>query len=593
MRAPVAKKIPQLGPFVNLPRTASARLAVQDACRFGQQDHAQDSRQYAVEAAARTAADRRTTGAIMNAPAWEHYLACEGLPSLIRQGKILPRVEIRHVFTYNGQMPSTHEVRKPFIAGRHLYVFLFALYPILLLYHQNLSEATFGRMLYPMLFALAFAAVLWLGLRFLFADRERRAVAIFIILLLVFYYKLIHDVIAGGLEPLLRLTAPLFSHILLLASMAAGLFLINRSKRSFIDANRILGTITCVLMVWSLGAIVLHHARDASGRDASLLLQKSEFQQPVTTTGKPDIYCIFLDEFASLESMKNLFHYDNSPFAERLRSSGFFIAERSRSLHILTSHAMASVLNMERTPPHSNATLRVQQNKVACFLSENGYTIYDFPYRNFAVQKLARKHFSYPLTSESIFFDDFYKALFDMSALYPLSENWQKDEDQYLSYSRKQVLYVFEQIPAVVKKPGPKFVLIHLYTPHAPFLFDKNGGSVPPEHSLDYSQRKYYLEQYQYISRRAAEMVEDILKGSTVPPVIILQSDHGYRGSFRKPLHHVVPQEEKHKIFLAMHMPGYDHSRLDAALSPVNVFRIILNHYFGQRLPLLQDPGGL
>ena len=486
-------------------------------------------------------------------------------------------------------MPGTQETRKPFVASRHLYVFLFALYPIILLYQQNLSEAAFGSTLFPMVFSLAFAALLWLGLRFLFADREKRAVAILIVLLSFFYYHLIHSAAAGSLEPLLRSAAPLFSHFLLVTSVAAGLFLIRRSRRSFSNANRILGAITCVLLAWSLGAIILHHVRDASGRGAGSLLRKSEFREPVATAGKPDIYCIFLDEFASLESMKSLFHHDHSRFAERLRASGFFVAEKSRSLHIMTSQAMASVLNMERTPARGNATLLVQQNKVARFLSENGYAVYDFPYRDFAVQKLAREHFSVALTSESIFFDDFYKALFDMSALFPLSANFQKDEDRYLSYIRRHVLYVFEHLPAVVKKPGPKFVLVHLYSPHAPFLFDSDGGPVPPEHSLDYSQRKYYLEQYLYISRRTAELAEDILKGSAAPPIIILQSDHGYRGSFRKPLHHVVALEEKHKIFLALHLPGVDHSRLDAALSPVNVFRIILNHYFGQALPLLQD----
>ncbi len=112
-------------------------------------------------------------------------------------------------------------------------------------------------------------------------------------------------------------------------------------------------------------------------------------------------------------------------------------------------------------------------------------------------------------------------------------------------------------MPAVARRPGPKFVLVHLYSPHVPFVFNRDGGAVPPEHSLDYAQRKYYLEQYLYISRRVTGMAEAILKESASPPIVLILSDHGYRGSFRKPLLHVVPLAGKRKVFLAMHLPGY------------------------------------
>ncbi len=500
--------------------------------------------------------------------------------------KKMRQIETKPGFSYNTKMRKPKVGLAKFIVLRYLYVFLFSLYPILFLYRQNISEVAFSKTILPMLVALVLTAFLWLGLGFIYRNREKRAVVIFIILLLVFYYKLILDVLNEILKPILRSSALFFSHVLLFASLALALFLTRRSKRSFLNAGKILSAIICLLLVWNLGTIILHHTRNTGARNARQLLQKNEFQKPLSAASKPDIYCIFLDEFASLNSVEKLFNYDNSRFAERLRDAGFFIAEKSRCLHVMTSYAMASVLNMENIPATSDAQALVRQNKVARFLSENGYEIYDFPFRGLAVQDLARKHYFYPLTGVSIFFDDFYKTLVDMSVLYPLAENWQNDEDKYSSYFRKHALYIFEHVPAIVKKAGPKFVLIHLYSPHAPFVFDKDGGAVAPQHSLDYSQRKYYLEQYLYVSRRASEMAEAILRESASPPVIILQSDHGYRGSFRKPLLHVVPLEEKQKVFLSMHLPGYPYSQLDTALAPINVFRIILNHYFGQKLPL-------
>jgi hypothetical protein len=471
-------------------------------------------------------------------------------------------------------------------ARRHLHVLLFAVYPVVLLYQQNMAETAPAQALAPLRVVLAVAAGVWLLLTPVFADREKRAVAAAAVLVTAFYYRLLQGALAGWLALLAPAAAPLLAHLALLALLGAALVAAGRARRSLAGANRLLTLVVCALLAWSLAAVVLHHARGAGRRPAQRVLSMAEFRTPPATAPRPDIYCIFLDEFASLQSARDLFAYDNEPFAERLRRSGFFVARDSRSLHEVTGPAMASVLNMEPTPAGSDPALLVRENRVARFLSENGYAVYDFPYRGFAVQKLAREHFAHTLANESLLFDDFVKALFDMSVLYPLSESWQKDEGRYLSFIRRHVLYVFEELPKVARRPGPKFVLVHLYSPHAPFLFDRDGGPVPAQHSLDYSQRRYYLEQYRFVSRRIAETVEKVLAASPAPPVIVLQSDHGYRGSFRKPLHHVVPAADKRKIFLALLLPGRDTSGLDPALSPADVFRVILNGYLGQRLPL-------
>jgi len=342
-----------------------------------------------------------------------------------------------------------------------------------------------------------------------------------------------------------------------------------------------------MLLAWNIGGILIYHIRNVNSKNARFFLKKTELINASSTILKPDIYCFFLDEFASLETIKDIFHYDNSTFAERLRAAGFFIAQKSRGVYVWTPEAIAAVLNMEKVPEKTDPGILIKQNKVTRFLKKQGYKIYDFPYGGLTALADAEKHFYYSPKNASIFFNDFYKTLIDMSVFYSLAENWQKNEDKYSFFSRKRVLYVFEQMPAIVKMAGPKFVLVHLFSPHAPFVFNKEGGEVAPENYIDFSDRKYYLEQYLYISRRMAETMEMILKESATPPIIIALSDHGYRGSFRKPLLHIVSNTEKRKIFLSLFLPGYSHTRLAPTLSPLNVFRIILNHYFGQRLPEL------
>ena len=470
------------------------------------------------------------------------------------------------------------------------HVFLFSLYPVLFLYQQNIGEVTLARVLPPLAAGLALAVVLWFGLRPVFAGSGKRALAALVLLPAIFYYRPLYDAASELLAPGLRSSAPFFHHALLAVLFAAMLFLIHRSRHSFLGTARVLNAVAVALLAWNIAGIALHHLHDVEQRNARRLLQKNETRRPASAGARPDVYCFILDEFARLDSIRDLFHYDHSAFAARLRAAGFFIAERSRGLYVWTPEAIASLLNMERVPAKSDARLLIRRNKVARFLHENGYALFDFPYGSLTAQELSRRHFHFPKASASILFDDFYRTLVEMSVFYPLVEKWRRDDAKYSSYYRAQALYAFEKIPGIVKMPGPKFVLAHVFSPHAPFVFKRDGGAAAPAHFNDYSDRKHYLEQYLYISRRTAEMAETILKESVDPPIIIILSDHGYRGSLQKPFLDVVPLEEKKKIFLALHLPGYPDSRLDATLSPVNVFRVIFNHYFDQRLPLQPDP---
>jgi hypothetical protein len=471
------------------------------------------------------------------------------------------------------------------------YVFLFPLYPVLFLYYQNIREVAFIKILPPMALALALAAALWLGLRPIVTDREKRGAVVFLLLLLFFYFKLILDALASAISQMGRPFSALPPAVALGAFAALAVFCILRSKRPLGAAGKILSAITLALLAWNVGGIVVFHARRLDIHNARAFLQKGETRLPVApAAAKPDIYCFFVDEFASLDTIADLFHHDNSAFAERMRAAGFFIAEQSRSLYAWTPEAIASVLNMEPLPAKTDPALLIRQNKVSRFLKELGYAIVDFPYEGLTALDDSQRHYAYDQERASVFFNDFYRTLAEMSLLYPLVEKWQGDDARYALYFRKRVLYVFEQMPGVVTLPGPKFVLVHLFSPHAPFVFDKDGGVVPPERATDYSERKYYLEQYLYIGRRLAETVEMILKNSSSPPIIIVQSDHGYRGSIRKPFLHVVSEAEKRKIFLALHLPGYPQARLGSALAPTQVFRLILNHYFGQSLAGAPSP---
>jgi hypothetical protein len=131
---------------------------------------------------------------------------------------------------------------------------------------------------------------------------------------------------------------------------------------------------------------------------------------------------------------------------------------------------------------------------------------------------------------------------------------------------------------------GPKLVFAHVLVPHLPFVFNADGSVQQDENYYrdssnpindDYYQ-KGYTAQIQFINSRILPILKMIINESRVPPVIILQGDHGVR-DFNRPA-----------ILNAYYLPGAA-QQLYPTITPVNTFRLVLDQYFGAHYGLLQD----
>jgi hypothetical protein len=83
--------------------------------------------------------------------------------------------------------------------------------------------------------------------------------------------------------------------------------------------------------------------------------------------------------------------------------------------------------------------------------------------------------------------------------------------------------------------------------------------------------------------------INEILTESQTPPVIIIQGDHGPGGHLDWDSPSQTCLAERTAILNAYYLPGYTPKQLYPEITPVNSFRVILNHYFGARLELLPD----
>ncbi len=466
------------------------------------------------------------------------------------------------------------------------YPFFFSLYPVLHLTMRNISEISLAQALWASAAALGIAFAFWPFTRLFSARPEKRAPVLFLFLLLFHFYGLYYGQIAGLLPDGLSLLA---SHALAVLFPAAAWALLAcflaRSRSSFSAGNRILGVAVWILLGWNIAGILLHAGTSLAH---SFRTKRPESPQLQMTPGSaPDIYCFILDEFAAPGSAQRLFGMDAVPFSEALRRRNFVVATESRARYALTEPAIADILNLGQFAENADAASVVRRSAVVGILKRRGYRIIDFASLKHLFLEAADRRIYYDLSRASIFFDEFYRTLLERSLLRILPDAWRRRETDLVPFYRQRILQVFEELPAIVEEPGPKFIFIHLFSPHEPFVFTPEGNAAAPRLIWDHSDPRRYLGQYKYISRRILETVDMIMERSLRPPVILLQSDHGYRGSRRRG--NRVPHAEMVSVLNALHLPGIFPEKLDPSLSPRNNFRLVFNLYFGADYPLLPN----
>jgi hypothetical protein len=81
---------------------------------------------------------------------------------------------------------------------------------------------------------------------------------------------------------------------------------------------------------------------------------------------------------------------------------------------------------------------------------------------------------------------------------------------------------------------SPKFVYAHIIAPHDPYVFDRQGNMVDISEPMDDATfQAGYRDELIYLNQRVIEVVKKIIRNSAIPPVIIIQGDHGPGRSYQ------------------------------------------------------------
>jgi hypothetical protein len=368
-----------------------------------------------------------------------------------------------------------------------------------------------------------------------------------------------------------------------------------RPRLTFISAAPTLNTVALALLVMA-GWQILSEVQPPSAH--ALALPDAPIQTDlVRPDHPPDVYFFLLDSYGRADLLQQAYRFDNSGFLNELRQRGFYVAECSQSNYVRTELSLGSSLNMHYlqelsdkfSPDSIKRTLLwdgLRHNAVRYNFENMGYetitTKTEFEWLNI---KDSDHYLSPPPISSGM---TEFEGLFVRTTLARYAQDWGWVDPDYLMgvSARDRFNTVFNNIDDIARMPQPTFAYLHLISPHPPFVFDAHGNPTDPADFWNERRlypadlyKKGYVNQAQFLNKKLLQAVDTILAESDVPPVIILQGDHGPW---------LQPKDKRMWIFAAMYFPGHQ-DKLYATISPVNIFRLVFNLYFGGKYELLED----
>jgi hypothetical protein len=499
--------------------------------------------------------------------------------------------------------------------------FLWAIYPILALLAHNMGQVYPWMALRSLVLSLLGTAILFLLLWLIFKDWHKAALPVSLLMLMLFAYGHIYTTI----EQVSILGFNVGRHRYLIPAMllllAALLIWVARRKRNSLGSvTQAINIIALILVAIPLVQVTWYQLAQASARQSASVsggnpLNLEELSTLALPAGEntPDVYYIILDAYGREDTLLNYFGYDNSPFINNLKELGFWVARCSQSNYPSTEFSLSSSLNMDYLD-HLNVDITsssalaelIDHSAVRQAFESLGYRIVAFEsgYSSTEIRD-ADSYYSPNLRPGRANYlggiNAFEALLLRTSVGFLVYERYNSLPDNIktalsAAYNehRGRILYTFDELEQVASTEGPKFVFAHILAPHEPFVFGPDGQPVvrstpftlnhDPETSDPNEYARGYTNQLIYINQRAAQMVEAILANSSTPPIIILQGDHG-------PLFRATSPNARMTNLIAIYLPpaAKFSSQLYDSITPVNIFRLILDGEFSASLGQIED----
>src|SRR3989344_5055069 len=475
-----------------------------------------------------------------------------------------------------------------------VHTFLLPLSFIIFLLAHNIEQVEYQVVLTPVLVVLFVVGLVFSAVKLFIKDNIKAGIVSSIILSSLFYFGLAHQ----SLKKLSIIDSSTeYLYLVLAAWLVCTIYFVYvfvKTKRDLANIAKIINFSVISFLVISLINIFIYEV--SKPELASEYVIKPGMAINKTNVDLPDIYYFMPDEYAGLDTLRNHFGYENKEFVDFLENRGFVVPRKSRSNYSVTLTSLSSTLNLKyinedlsnvaslsSQPAYRIPQKMIENNEAMFFLKSQGYKFITFD-SGWAITDFNKNA---DIFYNKGYFNEFSIILIRATILKPLILGG----DFVAEDMRKRILGIFDELKNIPEIKGPKFIFAHIVSPHGPYIFGPNGEKVLDMTELALNpeeEKKRYLDQLIFISKKLQDSVTEILNKSKTPPIIIIQSDHGVWLSTPE-----VNEDEakgvRLKNFSAYYLPGKDKNIVPQDMSAVNTFRLIFNQYFGLNLEMLES----
>lgn len=333
-----------------------------------------------------------------------------------------------------------------------------------------------------------------------------------------------------------------------------------------------------------------------------------------TNDVKPDVYYLLFDCYPGSQFLKEFMNFNNITLDSELLQRGFYIENDPKSNYNRTAFSISSILNFQylksiknNTPTspkdYNLARFSVKHSIVPQIFKKLGYQFYNLSIFDFPGHPSLHKESFLTLSETDVLMYNtlLQRARMDIFWNFTVWANQNKSkngtvpsfDEMSVAKWKKQLNFNNSLIDSVVKIPDlkvntPKFIYAHFYLPHPPFFYDKNGNLNEFKNILtdaSFKNKKLFLSYLQYTNKQMLRIIDSIKLLSYKPPVIIVQSDHGFTDFEGCP-----PLTDLFfKNYSAFYFPAKNYKLLYDTMSTINTFPVLFNTFFGSAIPLQKD----
>ena len=486
---------------------------------------------------------------------------------------------------------------KSMIVGSKLVIFpfLFAIFPIILLYSENINEIPITELVIPLVFTFLIILPLFLILNYILKNGIKAGLITTVLVTVFFSYGHIFNLLQGTVLFSLDFVHHRYVLIPFLAFLIIIIIYLLKTKREFSNSRSIFNAISIVMISFVIFNIAVFYFEDSDVvefNETDFQYELEEINLATLSVNEkilPDIYHIVLDEYTSNRVLLEDFDFDNTEFTTHLKDFNFNIPRNAYANYPVTEQFMRSTLNMmylENEDYNRFSTEEmISDNFVMKILKKNGYKII-IPYSGYGPDD--RFHNSDLNSCSDVLFlkSRFLTELSRTTIINYFAEKQIENERRHI-----QLCALSELENIRDQYDEPVYVFAHLFIPHAPYLFDKDGNPVTPQSNKlkglqGWQDVNGYLNEIQFVNKKIEHIVTAILSQSN-KSIIIIQGDTGSSILNNPSVDNHM--KKRLSILYAIHIPDTDESANYDNISPVNTYRIIFNDYFKTDFDILKN----